>query len=150
MGLLDKIFGRAKSGQVTTTDLTLEEAKKIIQDYGPALESSTHAPGCIVDACYLPHPKERIKQAFIVALRSTTDPQKREQCKVGLLYLADWQEGVGDMPVGLDLRKMDLNADARELADQVISQRAGMEKWDGIMKAEREAMELDLRRLGLW
>ena len=150
MRLLDRIFNRTKSDQQTAIELTFETAIKIIQEYAALLESATHAPGCVVDARNLPHPKQRIKEALIVALRSTTDPQKREQCKVGLIYLADWQEGVGDAPVGLDPRKLDPNATTLELAERVLSARAGMDKWDQVVKAEREAVELELKKLGLW
>ena len=149
MGLLNRILNRSKSHQPNAIELTVETAIKIIQDYGALLESATHAPGCVVDASNLPHPKQRIKQALIMALRSTTDPQRREQCKVGLIYLADWQEGVGVAPVGLDPRKLDSNATTLELAEQVLSARAGMSKWDQVVKAERAAVELELKKLGL-
>ena len=98
-----------------------------------------------MDARNLPHPKQLIKQALIVALQSTTDPQKREQCKVGLFYLVDWQEGVGDAPVGLDPRKFDLNATTLVLAEQVFSRELQVEKWDRLVKAEREAVEWSLK-----
>ena len=150
MGLLDRIFGRTKSDQPSASELKFETAIKIIQDYGAVLESATHTPGSVVDARNLPHPKQLIKQALIVALQSTTDPQKREQCKVGLFYLADWQEGVGDAPVRLDPRKFDLNATTLVLAEQVLSQRAAVEKWDRLVKAEREAVDVELKKLGLW
>ena len=86
--LLDRIFKRAKSVEPNTTEMTFETAIRIIEDYGAVLESVTHAPGCVVDARNLPHPKQRIKEALMVALRSTTDPHKREHWKTGLIYLA--------------------------------------------------------------
>ena len=61
MGLLGRIFGRTKIDQPTTIGLKFESAIKIIQDYGAVLESATHAPGCVVDARNLPHPKQRKK-----------------------------------------------------------------------------------------
>jgi hypothetical protein len=149
MGLLDKLLKVTKSDQPTTTELTLDTAIKIIQDYGAFVESATHAPGCVVDARNLPHPKQRIKQALILALRSTTDPQKRDWCRTGLLYLADWQEGVGNEPVGLDLRKIDRNATPTEQAKQAGPMLDGWKKWSEIVEAERKAVWQELTELGL-
>jgi|RhiMetdeSRZDD1v2_1073273.scaffolds.fasta_scaffold35657_8 hypothetical protein len=157
MRLLDRIFNRTKSVEPNATEMTFETAIRIIEDYGVVLRSATHAPGCVVDARNLPHPKQRIKEALIVALRSTTDPHKRDHCKTGLIYLADWQEGVGDTPVGFDpaksgfdQAKLDRTALTPEFLEQLSSQLAGWEKWDPVVAAERKAVVLELKKLGLW
>lgn len=130
--------------------MTPEAAQKIVQDYGAALGSSAPAPGCVADVRNLPHSKERIKQALVFALRLTKEPQMREQLKVGYISLADWQEGVGNETVGIDLTKMDLNADPLEMAKRIASQGSVMEKWTPLVQAEREALKSELQKLGLW
>ena len=151
MGLLDRIFGRAKGErQRTLTGMTADAAEKIVQDYGAVLGSSAPAPGCVADVRNLPHSKERIKQALVFAIRLTKDPQMREQLKVGYISLADWQEDVGTDTVGIDLTKMDLNADPLEMAKRIASRGNAMEKWTPLVQAEQEALKSELQKLGLW
>jgi len=151
MGLLDRIFGRAKGErQHTPTGMTADAAEKIVQDYGAVLGSSAPAPGCVADLRNLPHSKERIKQALVFAIRLTKDPQTREQLKVGYISLADWQEDVGIDTLGIDLTKMHLNADPLELAKRIASQGNTMEKWTPLVQAEQEALKSELQKLGLW
>jgi hypothetical protein len=136
--------------QRTPTGMTPEAAQKLVQDYGAVLGSSAPAPGCVADVRNLPHSKERMKQALVFALRLTKEPQMREQLKSGYISLADWQEGVGNERVGIDLTKMDLNADPLEMAKRIASQGSVMEKWTPLVQAEREALKSELQKLGLW
>jgi hypothetical protein len=103
-----------------------------------------------MDAGSLPHPKELIKQALILALLLETDPKQREVLKGGYIMLSDWQEGVGDEPVGLDVTKMDLNADPKELAKRIHDPVHRLIKWQAVAKEEREALKSELQKLGLW
>ena len=150
MGLLDRSFGRAKDAQPAPTGMSPETAQNIVQDYGAVLGSSAPAPGCVADVRNLPHSKERIKQALVFALRVTKEPQIREQLKVAYISLADWQGGVGNETVGIDLTSMDLNADPLEMAKRVASQGELMEKWTPLVQAEQEALKSELQKLGLW
>ena len=150
MGLLDRIFGRTKTESSSSGAMPPAVAEKIVQDYGAVLGSTAPTPGCIADARKLPHSKERIKQALVFALRMTKEPQMREQLKVGYISLSDWQEGVGDATVGIDLINMDLNADPVELAKRITSQGAAAEKWMPKVEAEQEALKAELQKLGLW
>ncbi len=150
MGLLDWIFGRTKDNQQhTSAGMTHEVAEKIIQDYGVVLESFAPAPGCVADVRNLPHSKERIKQALVLALRLTKEPQMREQLKIGYISLADWQQGVGKGTVGIDLTKMDLDTVPLEMAKRIASQEKAMEKWAPLVKAEQAALKAELQNLGL-
>jgi len=150
MGLLDRIFGRTKTDSSNAGAMPPAVAEKIVQDYGAVLASAAPAPGCVADARKLPYPKERIKQALAFVLRMTKEPQMREQLKIGYISLAGWQEGVGEATVGIDLSKMDPNADPVELAKRITSQGAAAGKWMPKVKAEQEALKADLQKLGLW
>lgn len=74
----------------------------------------------------------------------------REQLKIGYISLADWQEGVDDETVGVDLTRMDPNADPVELAKRITSQGAAAERWTPKVKAEQKALKAELQKLGLW
>jgi len=150
MGLLDCVFGRTKTESSDAGAMPPAVAEKIVQDYGAVLGSAAPAPGCVADARKLPYPKERIKQALVFALRMTKEPQMREQLKVGYISLSDWQEGVGDATVGIDLTNLDPNADPVDLAKRITSQGAAAEKWLPKVKAEQEALKAELQKLGLW
>jgi hypothetical protein len=118
---------------------TTKEAEKIVQEYGAVLASSALTRGLVADTRNLPHPKERIKQALVFALRSTKELQMREQLKSAYILLANYQEGVGDTTVGLDLTKADLNLDLAE-----------MKKWWPLVVAELQALKFELEKQGLW
>ena len=71
------------------------DAETVLQDYGIVLGTRAPQPGYVADVKSLPHPKPRIKEALVVALRSMQDPHMRSQLKKAYVSLADWQEGVG-------------------------------------------------------
>jgi len=137
-------------GQPPPATMTAGVAEKIVQEYGASLRSLSIPGRFVMDAGSLPHPKERIKQALILALLLETDPKQREVLKSGYIMLSDWQEGVGDEPVGLDVTKMDLNADPKELAKRIHDPLDRMIKWQAVAKEEREALKSELQKLGLW
>jgi hypothetical protein len=139
MGILHKIFGCQKSDPDSLRPITRLQAEKIIQDYGAVLARSDLTRGGVADTGKLPHPKERIKEALVFALRSTKEPQTREQLKSGYIFLAHYQEGVGGTTDGLDLTKPDLNLDPAELT-----------KWWPFVYAEIQALKSELEKQGLW
>jgi hypothetical protein len=98
----------------------------------------------------LPFPKEKIKVALIIGLKSTNDFHVKEMLKVGDVQLADWQEGVGETDLGLDLSNMNLNDDPVKLAEQVLEKVSGHEKWKPVVQAEQEKLKQELFDLGLW
>ena len=148
MGILKKLFS---SGSATTpVTMSGQEAEKIIQAYGAVLQTQAPAPGCVVDTIKLPFPKEKIKTALIFGLKGTDDQQTKEMLKIGYIQLAEWQEGVGEIDIGLDLSNMDLNDDPVKLAEQVSAQGSDHEKWQPIVKAEQERLKQELVDLGLW
>jgi hypothetical protein len=104
----------------------------------------------IIDANNLPHPKNRIKQALVLAIRSTTDSKMREHLKSGYIMLAYWQSGIGNTIVKLDVIRDDIDKNITELLDQVSSQMPGMERWIQVVKAEADALKLELQQLVLW
>ena len=150
MGLLDKLFGTGKNVRPKPSTMTAAMAEKIVRDYGAVLRSGAPTLGVVADVQELPHPKERIKEALVFALRSTADPKIREALTLGYIDLADWQEGVGNTRAGIDLTKMDPNEDPMKLAERIVAQSAGADKWIAVVEAERQALESELRRLNLW
>jgi hypothetical protein len=45
---------------------------------------------------------------------------------------------------------MDLNDDPEKLAQQVLAQGSGHEKWQPVVQAEQEKLKQELSALGLW
>jgi hypothetical protein len=160
MKLLNRLFGRTKTAQPASDSLTLAAAakkihaahaslNKIASDYGAVLASSTAPmPGCVADVCKLPHPKEEIKKALVYALRIVEDPKMRNALMICYISLANWQEGVGDTDVGIDLTKVDPNADTHDLAKWITSQASASEIWSLKARAERQSLVDELQKLG--
>ncbi|HWP23358.1 MAG TPA: hypothetical protein VNM15_04115 [Candidatus Binatia bacterium] len=158
MKLLNRLFGRTKTGEAASDSLTLTAAAKkiltahtslikIASDYGAVLASSAAPPpGCVADARKLPHPKEQIKNALVYALGIVEDPQMRSALKICYISLANWQEGVGDIDTGLNVTKIDPSGDIHELAKWIVAS----EKWLLKARAERESLVGELHKLGLW
>ena len=148
MGLLNKILGRIKSDHPIPVKMTVAAATKIVQEYGTALISEARPGRYVTDVRNLPHPKEHIKQAHILLLRLNTDPKEREALKIGYISLANWQEGVGDIPVSLD--EINLNADPIGLVTQIAAQGDRLVKWLAVVDEEHKALKSELQELGLW
>ncbi len=148
MGILKKLFGGGSN--ITPATMSEQEAEKIIQAYGAVLKTQAPTPGCVADTSKLPCPKEKIKAAIIIGLKATNGQQMKEMLKVAYIQLADWQEGVGGTDQGLDLSNMDLNDDPVKLAQQVLAQGSGHEKWQPVVQSEQEKLKQELVDLGLW
>lgn len=110
-----------------------EEKKKrlkIISDFGAFLERDLHKGDSlqIWDVKYLPHDKEAILDAICLEIVRESDEKRIEVLKVGALFLADFQKGIGDQPIsalGVDLTSQDVASldtnSLKELASRVTS-----------------------------
>jgi hypothetical protein len=123
---------------------------KIVQAYGKILETSAPAPGTVADVSKLPYPKQRIKEAIVAALRSTDNPQLKEQLKVAYILLSSWQEDVGPENQGMDMSTLDLKQDPKLLAKEALEHSAEFEKWAAITQKEQAQLKEELLALGLW
>jgi len=123
---------------------------RVVQAYGKLLETSSPVPGTVADVKKLPYPKLVIKKALVTAMRSTDDPKMKEHLKVGYIQLSDWQEGVGEIDLGLNMSALDMTQDTQSLAQAVLEQSSGSEKWTAIAQEEREALMKELQEMGLW
>ncbi|MGF1609519.1 MAG: NfeD family protein [Kiloniellales bacterium] len=89
-----------------------EERAKIIADYGAFMEQNpSEGGGQIWDVKCLPYDKEAILKAICLEIVREDDEKRIEALKVGALFLADYQDGVGDRPIsmlGVDLLSIDL------------------------------------------
>ena len=107
MGVLKKLFSGNQSAKEKQVVKTLAEANKIVNDYGDFMQSAAFPKlGCIADTKKLPYDKEIIKTALILSFKLCDDPETKEMIKVAYIGLADFQEGVGTVDVGLDIREL--------------------------------------------
>lgn len=123
---------------------------QIIQAYGKILETTVSIPGTVVDSNKLPYPKQMIKDAIVLALRSTNDLKTKESLKFGYIQLSHWQQGVGDARQDLDVSALDIERDPKSVAKAIAEGLRGSEKWKTIAKEERDALKQELQDLGLW
>jgi hypothetical protein len=122
----------------------------IVQTYAKTMETATPVPGTVADTKELPYSKLDIKNAIIKALLSTDDPQTKEHLKVGYVMLSDWQEGVGETNQGIDTTSLDMSLDAVSLAQSVLEQSNGSNKWLAMARNEQDVLKRELEELGLW
>ena len=131
-------------------DMPLEEMNKIVQEYGSAMVNCGPPPGGVADASKLPYPKLKIKKAIIQALQLADDPGMATSLKGGYTQLSDWQEGVGDANVGLDLSTFGVDMDTNERAEEFLKRQSQMEEWKDKVDIELDSLRADLIKLGLW
>ncbi len=132
-------------------EMSSEEAEKVIQAYGAYQAESAPVPGTVADVSQLPYPKAKIKRAILIGLGAVQDIQQKEMLKVGFMLLADFQEGVGEKNIGLDISKPYAGkADIDELAQQVLKQTEGSGKWQRVVQEEQEALKNELQKAGYW
>lgn len=132
--------------------MTAREAELIVNAYGKVLEHLGPIPGATVaDESKLPFPKEKIKAAILLALKSTSSEQ-RAILKNGFLFLADFQPDVGGQNIGLDLTSFDVNklddAALLAMAKNISGNADGREQWLGLASAERQVLEQQLSAAG--
>ncbi len=131
-------------------DMPLEEMNKIVQEYGSAMVNCGPPPGGVADVSKLPYPKSKIKKAIIQALQLDDDPEMATSLKGGYTQLSDWQEGVGDANVGLDLSTFGVDMDTNERAEAFLKRQSQMEEWKDKVDSELDSLRADLIKLGLW
>ncbi len=106
------------------------------------------APFYIADVGKLPHTKEKIKQALILALSVNGKPQIMDALKVGYLQLANWQEGIGEADIALGM--IDSDEDEVEKFRRVRQHLEEVKKWQAILEKERTELQSDLMGIGVW
>jgi hypothetical protein len=94
------------------------DAGTVLQDYGIVLGTAAPQTGYVADVKALPHPKPRIKEALVVAMRGMHDPHMRSQLRKAYVSLADWQEGVGTTRPG-GLWRVQVQAEQERLRDEL-------------------------------
>ncbi len=128
--------------------MSASDAITIIQDYGYIMLHQSPPPFYISDVRKLPHTKERIKQALLLALNVSGKPQMMDALKVGYLQLANWQEGIGeaDFPLGM----IDKDETEVEKFRRVKKHLVEVKRWGEILVEERTELQSDLMGIGVW
>lgn len=86
-------------GQQQPPDIQAEirETQEILRGYAQAVQ---HTDGMsFYDTTLLPHPKDNIAKALLLAIKLTSDENHRENLKVMLALLSRFQDDVGENPV---------------------------------------------------
>jgi hypothetical protein len=73
--------------------------KKIINDYGALIERHPPRSTRIEDVSVLPHPKEVILDALLSEIGRGHSKHMDDMLRVGAIYLAQYQSGVGNEPL---------------------------------------------------
>jgi hypothetical protein len=125
-----------------------ETAGAIIADYGDFLEKNL-AGAAIQDEQQLPHSKETILAALLVALATQDFPVARRLALVDCaMYLSYFQKDVGVHPLhqlGIDMTKFDVASMSGEnLVALMSSSPAGKEKYDQFFPL----VQADINRIG--
>ena len=146
MGIFDKMIDAVR-GRSEKSELDLGRCREIVSAYGAVLEKGP-VPGTVADERELPYPKKTIKQALLVLLKTTTDPQIRGNLKAGYVCLSDWQQGVGPYRVGFDISKIDQTGDALSIARRIAATEESAKSWLARAEVEQKCLVSELREMG--
>jgi hypothetical protein len=154
MTLLKKLFKRASDSlKKNEKELNADEVESIVNAYGALLEKGVPASGCVADVNKLPDTKERVMNALLMTMLSAVDPELKAALKFGFTNLANFQEGVGERDIGLDLSGIDAKNMTKEdlirLAKEIQEPFSEYEKWIPIIEKEQNELEQILKTLGL-
>src|SRR5689334_790435 len=138
MGIFDRVIGAVRGGS-EKPELDLGRCREIVSAYGKVLETGP-VPGTVADERELPYPKQTIKQALLVLLKTTTDPRMRGNLRAGYICLSDWQQGVGPNRVGFDIRYIDQAVDTWSKAKRLAATEEAAKPW--LEKADLENKSL--------
>jgi hypothetical protein len=97
-------------------EIDATKMQTVVQDFGALIQ--TVQPGTYYDVSMLPHSKDTILKSLLYALKVTDDAQLREHIKTGLVFLSQFQEGVGPSPISpvpIDVTDLARQVDAGEL-----------------------------------
>ena len=134
-----KITGDATDDDRFSVEMTAAKAEKIFRDFGASLNAAKKAAFFIADERELPHPRQRIKEAILYALRATQDPKMREELKSAYLSLAAWLPGIGKTKVMTPF----------SLWKMVFFQRDELTKLTSASDAEKKVLQSELQQAGL-
>lgn len=149
-------FGRKQEKQESQTMQILTAANNIVNRYGAFMRSSAFpAPGCVADTKKLPYEKEAIKVAFVLLMKLCNDPEKKEFLKYGYVSLANFQDGVGETDLGLDLEKLpkvkDIDFNDGKTVAAIIKESHAMahsaDKFKEKVEQERLVLEKDVTEI---
>jgi hypothetical protein len=93
---------------------------KIVSDYAAFMEKTTVKADCFYDVNVLPHPKDAIIAAIEREIIQEPVDARVDWLKTGVLFLWNYQEGVGAVPLpltGMDLSRIPRGTTPAELAE---------------------------------
>ena len=105
--------------------------RKIVEDYGIFVQRDAPLPTRIEDASVLPHAKNVIMDAIFREMARAKNDDIREFLKIGAIFLAQFQQGVGHEPLemlGMDISKLPSTQDPQKLRREIAMVLASQEK----------------------
>ena len=143
---IQSIIATLIAGNIKTLEPNENNYINIVQAYGKAVEESQIGLGIVADVNELPFSKEQIKKSILLAIKNTDDVKKKEQLKTGYLFLADWQENVGETHQGFDPRNYDTEMTTEELLHQMPDPDL-MNFWLGKVTKEQDLLMDELSKI---
>jgi hypothetical protein len=125
---------KAKPRRPTWSTQTVDAVLDIVARYGTIMEQLGMA---IVDVSKLPLPKPQMKTALKVAWQVAPNDQLRNGVECGFVYLAHFQEGVGEEPVDWNLPPVFDMAKVAAIVDRYLA-------WSGKVQAEMDQLQAEL------
>jgi len=126
-----------------------EAVAVIIRAYALALEQKGTSGYSYLDTNKLPYPKEVIKDSFIFALKNSQNDKIKENLKVGLLFLPDWQDDVGEGIKGF-ASEIDISAATSAQLNSIQQVLLEQMKWNEVALVEANKIKEELAAQGLW
>lgn len=78
-----------ESEYVSSEDMSIEMARRVIREYGVVLEKST---GVVMNENALPYTKRQIQEAILMSLKIERDKETKKMLFTGYILLAEWQD----------------------------------------------------------
>jgi hypothetical protein len=96
------MFGLFKRNKIDKKEAIVTAANNVACDFSELIGSGNIEPNIIYDVSVLPHTKELIEQSCKLWISICSDEAQRQSWKLVLPMLAQFQQGVGSTPLGLN------------------------------------------------
>ena len=146
-----------KNKENTSQSMSIEEANKIINEYGAVMEAKSPEHNYAIDVSKLPCEKNIIKSAIELLLKSKNCEDIADALKYGYTDLATWQEGVGETikvpTTDVVMYNVNKNEDDFEQTAQFMKIDLKLveqyKQWWPVIKAETDNLQQELDNFGL-
>jgi hypothetical protein len=126
-------------------ELTPQEAERIVRAYWPIMKNAMESGAVVHDVSLLPFPKEKIKQAILIAMANAEGTVRQAHLRLGYIKLGTFQPGASPRGLLQSLKGFATGGMRRRKAPQEREDSEIRTRWDDVVAAEQMQLIEELK-----